>query len=73
MPCGMGTAKCEVKELTFFQNWMNMLKGLKRKCFKNHDYFSKLVYISINSLYILILLPGTSFKDSNEHILGTRM
>ena len=35
MPCGVGTAKCEVKELSFFfQNWMSMLKGLKENVLK---------------------------------------
>jgi hypothetical protein len=34
MLCGMGTAKCGVKELTFFQNWTSMLKGLKENVLK---------------------------------------
>ena len=71
--CGVVTTKCEVKELTFFSKLDEHAQRLKRKCFENHDYFSKLLYILINLLYILILLPGTSFKDSNEHILGTIM
>ena len=66
MPYGVGTAKCEVKKLTFFSK-------LNEHAQENHDYFLKLLYILINLLYILILLPGTSFKDSNEHTLGTIM
>ena len=48
-----------------------MLKGLKENVLKMMIIFSKLVHISINLLYIFILLPETSSKNSN--ILGTRM
>ena len=73
MLCGVGTTKCGVKELTFFSKLDKHAQRLKSKCFENDDYFPNLVYCSINLLYVFILLPGTSFKDSNEHILGTRM
>ena len=72
MPCGMRTAKCGDKELAFFQNWMSILKGSKENVLKIMIIFSKLVYISNNLLYILVLLPETLLKDPNEHILGPR-
>ena len=60
------------KNWHFFQNWMSMLKGLKENVLKIMIIFSKLVYISISLLYILVPLPGTLLKDPNEHILGPR-
>jgi hypothetical protein len=61
------------QRINIFSKLDKHAQRLERKCFENDDYFSKLVYSSINLLYVFILLPGTSFKDSNEHILGTRM
>jgi hypothetical protein len=57
----------------FFSKLDEHAQRLERKCFENQGDFYKQVYISVNFLCILLLLPGTSFKDFNEHIPGIRI
>jgi hypothetical protein len=59
--------------IDIFSKLYEHAQRLERRCFENHNYFYKQVYISVNSLYILVPLPRTSFKDSNEHIPGIRI
>ena len=49
--CGVGTAKCEVKELTFFQNWTSMPKGLNENVLKMMIIFKTSVYFNHFAVY----------------------
>ena len=60
------------QRIGIFSKFDEHAQRFERKCFENHKYFSKIVYILINLLYILVLLPETLLKDPNEHILGPR-
>ena len=51
--CGVGMAKCPVRELCLFSNWMGMLKGSKENVFKKMNIF-KNKGISQSILYIFL-------------------
>ena len=57
MLCGVETAKCGVKELTFLQNWTSMLKGSKENVLKMMIIFqNQCIFQSIYYMFLFCFL-----------------